>query len=219
MLDIGSGAGWPGLLLGRLSNCHVTLLDIPLNALSQAAERAAADGMADRVKIIAGSGTSLPFGDGIFDRVSHSDVLCCLPQKFEFLKEARRVAEKGARMHFSVILPAEGLVASDYARVLETKTKPHRRAIQTETMDMERAGTLHMETYAETIILKWETKVDGEFKVGIENPEGGALLPVTVANIVAALTALPDLWLDLRTQATGAALFRETIMEDDAGNS
>ena len=120
LLDIGSGAGWPGLLLGRLSNCQVTLLDIPLNALSQAAERAAADDMSDRVKIIAGSGTSLPFGDAIFDRVSHSDVLCCLPQKFEFLKEARRVAEKGARMHFSVILPAEDLGASDHALVLET---------------------------------------------------------------------------------------------------
>ena len=105
-----------------------------------------------------------------------------------------------------------------YARVLEAKTKPHRRAIQTETMDMERAGVLHMETYAETIILKWETKVDGEFKVGIENPNGGTLLPVNVTNIVSTLKALPDLWLDLRTQATGAALFRETIMEDDAGN-
>jgi ubiquinone/menaquinone biosynthesis C-methylase UbiE len=120
LLDIGSGAGWPGLLLGKMSNCHVTLLDIPLNALSQAAERAAADGMTDRVKIIAGSGTSLPFDDAIFDRVSHSDVLCCLPQKFEFLKEARRVAVPDARMHFSVILPAEDLSASDHALVLET---------------------------------------------------------------------------------------------------
>lgn len=120
LLDIGSGSGWPGLLLGRLSNCHVTLLDIPLNALSQAAERAAADGMTDRVKIVAGSGTSLPFDEDTFDRVSHSDVLCCLPQKLEFLKEARRVVEKGARMHFSVILPAEDLGAPDYALVLET---------------------------------------------------------------------------------------------------
>ena len=120
LLDIGSGAGWPGLLLARLSNCHVTLLDIPLNALSQAAERAATDGMTDRVKIIAGSGTSLPFDGAVFDRVSHSDVLCCLPQKFEFLQEARRVAEIGARMHFSVILPAEDLGVSDYAVVLET---------------------------------------------------------------------------------------------------
>ncbi len=120
LLDIGAGAGWPGLLLGQLSKCHVTLLDIPINALSQAAKRATDDGMLERVNIVSGSGTALPFDERTFDRISHSDVLCCLPEKFELLKEARRVARDNARMHFSVILPAVGLTESDYVKVIET---------------------------------------------------------------------------------------------------
>ncbi len=120
LLDIGSGAGWPGLLLGRLSNCNVTLLDIPLNALSQAAERAAADGMSGQVDIVSASGTALPFNDNSFDRISHSDVLCCLPDKQQFLAESRRVSRDNARMHFSVILPAADLPQSVYDEVVQT---------------------------------------------------------------------------------------------------
>lgn len=120
LLDIGSGAGWPGLLLGKLSSCKVTLLDIPLNALAQAAARAADDGMTDRVNIVSASGTALPFSDQTFDRISHSDVLCCLPEKMELLQESRRVAHDNAIMHFSVILPAEGLVQSEHEKVLAT---------------------------------------------------------------------------------------------------
>ena len=118
LLDIGAGAGWPGLLLGKISNCELTLLDIPLNALSQAATRAAEDGMHERVGIVSGSGTALPFNDKSFDCISHSDVLCCLAEKLELLKEARRVARNAARMHFSVILPATGLSRSDHEKVL-----------------------------------------------------------------------------------------------------
>lgn len=120
LLDIGSGSGWPGLLLGKLSDCNVTLLDIPRNALLQAKERAADDDMTEQVGIVSGSGTSLPFRDRSFDRVSHSDVLCCLPEKLELLNEARRVARDGAGMHFSVILPTTGLSTEEHDEVLET---------------------------------------------------------------------------------------------------
>ncbi len=120
LLDIGAGAGWPGLLLAKLSSCDVTLLDIPLNALAQAVTRAADDGMTERVDIVSGSGTALPFSNQTFDRISHSDVLCCLPEKLEFLQESRRVAIDNARMHFSVILPAEGLPQPKHEKVLET---------------------------------------------------------------------------------------------------
>jgi len=120
LLDIGSGSGWPGLLLAKLSRCNATLLDVPLNALRQAAERAAADQLTDHVQIVSGSGTLLPFTEQSFDRISHSDVLCCLAEKFEMLQEARRVAKPGARMHFSVIFPAENLPATEYEKVLKT---------------------------------------------------------------------------------------------------
>lgn len=120
LLDIGAGAGWPGLLVGKLSCCDVTLLDIPLNALRQAVQRAAEDSMSDKVRVISASGISMPFEDSTFDRISHSDVLCCLPEKLELLRESRRVAHTGARAHFSVILPAENISAAEYEEVVTT---------------------------------------------------------------------------------------------------
>lgn len=120
LLDIGAGAGWPGLLLGKLSNCDVTLLDIPLNALTQAATRAADDAMTAQVNIVAASATAMPFDNGSFGTISHSDVLCCLAQKLELLQEARRVASVDARMHFSVILPTEGISKGERDKVLAT---------------------------------------------------------------------------------------------------
>ncbi len=119
LLEVGSGSGWPGLFLGGETGCDVTLLDIPVNALKLANERAIDDGLADLVNVVAASGTALPFEDASFDRLSHSDVLCCLPEKLDMLLECRRVANKGALMHFSVILPAANLTSSEYQEAID----------------------------------------------------------------------------------------------------
>ena len=118
LLEVGAGSGWPGLYLGKLTGSDVTLLDIPLNALKQAAKRAVKDQISAHVRIVAGSGTALPFNNAAFDRLSHSDVLCCLPEKPELLRECRRVAVPGARMHFSVIRPAPDISSSEYQEVV-----------------------------------------------------------------------------------------------------
>lgn len=120
LLEMGSGSGWPGLYLASETGCGVTLLDIPLNALKLAAARADDDGLTDRVELVCASGTALPFADASFDRLSHSDVLCCLPEKPETLAECRRVASSGALMHFSVILPAPNLPLPEYRQALDT---------------------------------------------------------------------------------------------------
>ena len=120
LLDVGAGAGWPGLLLSDISKCELTLLDMPLNALRQATRRAAKDAIADRVTVVAGSGDALPFADGSFDCISHSDVLCCLPEKLIMLQECRRVASSCGRMHFSVIRPASNLSQEEQQYAIET---------------------------------------------------------------------------------------------------
>ncbi len=119
LLEVGSGSGWPGLFLGKTTGCEVTLLDVPFNALEYAAERAASDGTAGRVHLVNGDATALPFNDGSFSCLSHSDVLCCLPAKLEMLQECRRVATTGGRMHFTVINPAPDLSPSDYQKVID----------------------------------------------------------------------------------------------------
>ena len=119
LLEVGAGSGWPGLLLGSMTGCDVTLLDIPLNALNQAVERAAKDQISAQIRAVAGSGTALPFESGCFERLSHSDVLCCLAEKLEMLQECRRVASDGAKMHFSVILPGQDISPSEYQQALD----------------------------------------------------------------------------------------------------
>jgi len=119
LLDIGSGSGWPALFVADRSGCDVTLVDIPLNALDQARTRASDDGIGERVNAVSASGAALPFDDATFDVVSHSDVLCCLPEKLEMLRECHRVAKDGAISLFSVIAIPPDLSDADHDRAIE----------------------------------------------------------------------------------------------------
>jgi SAM-dependent methyltransferase len=119
LLDIGAGSGWPGLWLADNADCHVTLVDLPANALVRAQQRACRDGIEGRVDTVAGSGATLPFRDCSFGAINHSDVLCCLPEKREMLRECRRVASDGANMLFSVIAISPRLPHTDHRRAIE----------------------------------------------------------------------------------------------------
>ncbi|WP_166656375.1 class I SAM-dependent methyltransferase [Paraburkholderia sp. BL10I2N1] len=103
LLDIGAGSGWPALYLATISGCDVTLSDIPMSGLRAAVARASLDGLRARCQAVAADGAYLPFADASFDALSHSDVLCCMPDKLSMLRECRRVARSKARMAFSVI--------------------------------------------------------------------------------------------------------------------
>lgn len=74
LLDIGSGAGWPGIYLAATTGARVILTDIPIEGLSVASRRIQEDDVTGGV--VAASGNSLPFRDGNFDAVTSSDVLC-----------------------------------------------------------------------------------------------------------------------------------------------
>jgi SAM-dependent methyltransferase len=122
LLDVGAGAGWPGLYLALISGCDAVLTDVPVTGLRIAVERAASDGTSGRARAVAADGAALPFADHSFDAISHSDVLCCMPAKLSLLRECRRVAHAGARMVFSVIAPAPGL--SDVERRIAIESGP-----------------------------------------------------------------------------------------------
>ena len=113
-LEIGAGSGWPGLYLAKRTGCEAALIDLPLEGLKAARERARKDGLADRCRIVQADGAALPFADGSFDAIYHSDVLCCLIEKQAVLGECRRVAAMGAKMVFSVISITTGLSDTDY---------------------------------------------------------------------------------------------------------
>src|SRR4030081_3613023 len=55
LLDVGAGAGWPGLYLAQVTGCDVVLADLPVVGLQIALERAAAAGFRGRCKSAAGA--------------------------------------------------------------------------------------------------------------------------------------------------------------------
>lgn len=118
---------------------------------------------------------------------------------------------------FRVLIARAGGSNTDFMRLLTAKTKPHRRAIQTETMDPKLGQAIEREVYAEAVVKNWETNVDGEWVQGIESPDGG-LLDVTVDNLVFTFENLPDVYYDLKEQANKVALFRKEEIEQDAKN-
>jgi ubiquinone/menaquinone biosynthesis C-methylase UbiE len=112
LLEVGAGSGWPGLYLAEVSGCDVVMVDIPLAALRIARERAVTDSLSRRCDVIAADGAALPFHEASFDALSHSDLLCCTPDKLGVLRACRRVARDDARMVFTVIAPAPSLADS-----------------------------------------------------------------------------------------------------------
>jgi hypothetical protein len=95
-----------------------------------------------------------------------------------------------------------------FTKAMERVTRPYRRAIQSGTLSNEVAEKLYREAFAETVVLGWEN---------VEGPNGVALM-FTKDNAVQLFNDLPDLFVDLRDQASQAALFREEVMEADLGN-
>jgi SAM-dependent methyltransferase len=118
-LDLGAGAGWPGLYMAWLSGCDAALIDIPLEGLRIAAHRAARDGLSGACWPIRADAAWLPLRSGAFDAIGHSDLLCCLQAKSAVLSECRRVVRPAGMMVFSVIQIAPGLSAADQRRAME----------------------------------------------------------------------------------------------------
>ncbi len=119
---------------------------------------------------------------------------------------------------FRITIARAGGSNSSFVKMLEAKSRPHRRAIQTESMDSVLADNILRETYAAAVILNWEVKNEaGEFEEGIE-AEDGSILPFTTANVSDTLKNLPDLFKDIQEQASKAALYLQSIQELEAGN-
>lgn len=57
LLDVGAGTGWPGLYMAKETGCDATMVDLPLNGLQIATERAAKDDMSDRCRVAVADGS------------------------------------------------------------------------------------------------------------------------------------------------------------------
>lgn len=119
---------------------------------------------------------------------------------------------------FRVLLARAGGANKRFTKVLEAKARPYRRAIETETMDTDRALEIQREAFLETCVLGWDVKVGTEWVPGIEAPDG-TVLPFNKENLAIAMRDLPDLLTDIMAQASKASLYRRAEKEAAAGNS
>jgi SAM-dependent methyltransferase len=118
LLELGAGAGWPGLYLTKVSGCETVLSDVISAGLGIAEDRAGKDGLSAKVRTVVADAAAMPFESGSFDAISHSDILCCLKQKRSVLADCRRVIRHDGRMVFTVIYVSAGLSPNAYQRAL-----------------------------------------------------------------------------------------------------
>ncbi len=95
-----------------------------------------------------------------------------------------------------------------YNKRLEAATKPHRRAIQLETMDNNLAEKISMQVFVDTILLGWSNIQGRDSKV----------IPFSKSAAIVLFTDLPDLYDDLQMRASKASEFRDEVMEEEAKN-
>lgn len=76
LLDLGGGRGWPGSHVARQTGCSLVVCDLPDEALHEARVTLDDEGLAPRAALVQADGRALPFADGVFDGVTHADVLC-----------------------------------------------------------------------------------------------------------------------------------------------
>ena len=99
ILDIGAG---PGLLIADMAavvgpSGHVTGLEISDSMLAVAHRRFASSAIADRVTLLNGDATALPFPDASFDAATSTQVYEYVPGVDQALAELYRVLRPGGR--------------------------------------------------------------------------------------------------------------------------
>ncbi len=111
-----------------------------------------------------------------------------------------------------------------YQKAMETKVKPYRRQIQTETIETEQLQKLIKEVFCATVVLGWENveapvlDTEGKPTLGEDGNPVMEALPFSYKNALRLFTDLPDLFSDVQDSAQRAALFRAEIRESNAGN-
>lgn len=146
---------------------------------------------------------------------------------YDQLQTDPSLEKKGVEINygsFRVTLARAGGANKKYEKLLDIRSKPHRRAMKTETMDNDVALEIMREVYADAIILHWETKnAEGKWEKGIEAKPKKAgdppkLVPFNRDNSIQAMIDLPELLTWFKEDAEKLALYLVQHQEDDTGN-
>ncbi len=108
-----------------------------------------------------------------------------------------------------------------FARVFEALTKPVRRAIQNESLSEEKAKEIAHKSYAEAVVLGWDTPVEENgqivYKPFIYGPDGEEI-PFSKENLLKVFNDLPDFYATIKSEAERVSNFRREAQKAEAGN-
>lgn len=103
-----------------------------------------------------------------------------------------------------------------FAKTMQRLAKPHRRAIQTESVDEEVLKELFIKAYAAAIIVDW--KGFTKDLITCDDADADTPLDFNKENVEAVLRAQPNLFQDIQKAADTISYFRAEINEADSGN-
>lgn len=98
VLDVASGRGVSAFLLAREFGADVQGLDLGWGSLARARAAAAEEGLAGRVRFLAGDAEQLPFRAGSVDAIVCECSFCTFPDKAAAAREFARVLRPGGRV-------------------------------------------------------------------------------------------------------------------------
>jgi erythromycin 3''-O-methyltransferase len=109
VLDVGCGYGDQDFLWLRDRRPRtISAIDVAPHQIEPARERAAAEGVDDRLDFRVGTATELPFANGTFDRVVTLDAAMHFHTRAEFFQEAYRVLRPGGVLGTVDTIPVDG---------------------------------------------------------------------------------------------------------------
>jgi SAM-dependent methyltransferase len=95
VLDVGCGAGATACTLAKEFGADVMGVDLRESMISRAEERAAREGLTDKIEFRVADARDLPFEDGVFDIVLSESVATFIADKQRVLSELSRVVKTG----------------------------------------------------------------------------------------------------------------------------
>lgn len=100
LLDIGSGTGGPAVYIANATGCRVTGVEINEVGVNVAKGLVGNAGLADRVDVVQGDATVLPFEPDTFDAAFSLNVMNVFEDKVAVFKEVLRTLKPGGRWAF-----------------------------------------------------------------------------------------------------------------------
>lgn len=96
-----------------------------------------------------------------------------------------------------------------FEKATQQKMRKYSQQLKHDLLEPDQMREVMREVLAETVVLGWE---------GVTDRQGKAL-EFTVPNCVQLFKDLPDLFDDVLEQSRKASLFKQQVLEDEAGNS